>query len=267
MNDLSVNVEAKQGEISFNLSALKDALSVEMEKYKNLIVTEDTVKESKKDLATLRKARKELNDRKIEVKKSFMEPYTKFEDEVKEALKIIDEPIEVIDKQVKEFELAERQRKKEHCREFYESIIGDMKEFIPFEKVFREDWLNASSKDRDIIEAVDIRKIQVQNDLNAIKALNSEIEDDLIANYKSFGDLSLAIQKNSFYLESKAKAEKKIEEERKAEEEKTAMSEELTFDEYQEHSVYLGFTFRVKDTDAKKVIDFLKFSGIEYEEV
>ena len=253
MNELSVKVDSKQGEISFNLSALKESLSAEMEKYKNLIVTADTVKESKKDLATLRKARKELNDRKIEVKKSFMEPYTKFEDEVKEALKIIDEPITMIDSQVNEFEEQAKAEKKAHCKEFFDSIIGDMKDYITFEKVFRDDWLNASFKDKDITEAVEIRKIQVKNDLNAIKALNSEIEDDLMNNYKAFGELPMVIQKHQFYMESKAKAEKRVDEECKAEEPK----EEPKSGEV---------VFRVSEDDASKVRQFLQFSQIKYQE-
>lgn len=253
MNELTVSVKAKQGEISFNLDSLKESLSSEMEKYKNLVVTEDTVKESKKDLATLRKARKELNDRKIEVKKSFMEPYTRFEDEVKEALSIIDEPIAMIDAQVKEFEEKAKEEKKAHCRKVFDDTVGDLADYISFEKVFRAEWLNASFKDRDIIGEIEVKKIQVKNDLNAIRMLNSEIEDDLMNNYKAFGELPMVIQKHQFYMESKAKAEKRVEEERKAEEPK----EEPKSGEV---------VFRVSEDDADKVRQFLQFSQIEFTE-
>ena len=213
MNELNVVVNATQGEITFNLDSLKENLAVEMETYKNLVVTEDTVKDSKKDLAMLRKVRKELNDKKIEVKKAFMSPYTKFEDEVKEALKIIDEPIELIDSQVKEFEEQAKEEKKEHCREvYYDTIPKDVCDFLPFEKVFRENWLNATTKDKDIKGDLEIDRIRVENDLNAIKALKSEIEDVLLDIYKERGELSVVIQKNTDYLNTKALAEKKVEE-------------------------------------------------------
>jgi hypothetical protein len=262
MNELNVVVNATQGEITFNLDALKENLAVEMETYKNLVVTEDTVKESKKDLAMLRKVRKELNDKKIEVKKAFMSPYTKFEDEVKEALKIIDEPIALIDSQVKEFEEQAKEEKKNHCRVIWEEKVGNLKEFLPFEKVFRESWLNASTKDKDVAGDLEIDIIRVENDVNAIKALNSEIEDALFEVYKNRGDLSAVIQKNTDYLNTKALAEKKVEEQ--AADFRSipdAVPCEISAVVSDNH-IYLGF----EPEDIQKVKNTLDFAGIKYVE-
>lgn len=210
MNEMIVNVTSTPGQIDFNLSELKAALAVEMDRYNGLIVTGDTVKESKKDLATLRKMRKELNDRKIAVKKSFMEPYDRFETEVKEALGMIDKPIALIDEQVKEFETAEKKAKQEHCMELLKECAGEYADYIKFESVFRDAWLNKTTTDADIKEDISVRKIQVENDINTIKALGSEIEEKLLEKYKQTGQLADAVRFNTDYMDAKKMTEKTV---------------------------------------------------------
>ena len=277
MNDLTVNTNVKPGEISFNLDELKKNLSEEMDHYKNLVVSEDSLKADKKDLAMLRKAYKELNDRKVAVKKAFMEPYTKFEDEVKEALEIINEPISIIDKQIKVFEEEQKKAKLEYCRNLFEENVGDLGEYITFEKVFNEKWLNVSTKGKDIIEDISIFTIRVKNDLNAISALGSEIESELLSVYKRTGELSAAIQKNTDYINTKALAEKRLAEEKAKEEEKAekvaeeVLTETTTFEQHEEPMCFetervATTTFTVMAGNANAVRNFLKFSQIWYQE-
>ena len=50
--------------------------------------------------------------------------------------------------------------------------------------------------------------LKIKNDLTAIHALNSEIEQECIDTYANFGnDLSMAIQRNSQYIADKQKIE------------------------------------------------------------
>jgi hypothetical protein len=219
---------------------LKTALAEEIEIYKNLIVTEENLQASKKDLAALRKIRTQIDDRKKAVKKAFIEPYTKFENEVKEAFAILDEPINHIDKQVKEFEEQRKSEKKEHCREVYSAAVGDMADFIPFERIFNEKWLNVTSTDKDITDVVESEIIRVKNDLNAIHALGSEIESECVEAYKIAGTLTAAIQRNSDYLKAKSNVT--------------------------EDKPTLGYvTFKVLASDADRVADMLDFAEIKYE--
>lgn len=242
MFDVVVGTEV--GKITFNLDGLKAEIAENTEVYKNLIVTEDNLDASKKDLAALRKGRKELNDRKIEIKKTFMAPYTAFEDEVKEGLAIFDEAIENIDKQVKGFEEERKTEKKEHCREVYKETVGDMADFIPFERIFSEKWLNATAKDKDVKDAVESEVIRVKNDLNAIHALGSEIEEECIEAYKVAGTLTAAIQRNSDYLKAKS----------------------VVSDDCKKEVKSTGkVTFTVSAEDADRVAEMLDFAEIEFE--
>ena len=60
-----------------------------MQVYKELEVTETNKPERKRDIATLRKMAKAVNEKKTEVRNEFMRPYTAFENNVKELIEII----------------------------------------------------------------------------------------------------------------------------------------------------------------------------------
>ena len=86
---LEVQISRNNGTIDFNFEDLKEALTAELELYKNLVFTEDTKADAKKTVAELRKLKKQINDKRIEVKKLYMQPYTDFEAKVKELDKLI----------------------------------------------------------------------------------------------------------------------------------------------------------------------------------
>lgn len=215
MNDFQLTI--KEGAITTNLEALKKELTEIAERHKGVIVTEDTVPMAKKDLADLRRTAKEIDDRRKTVKKQWNAPYTAFENEVKAALEIINEPIELIDKQVKDFEAQRKADKEQHVREIYAEQIQGLDEYLPFADIFDEKWLNASTKDNDIIFDINSAVNQVKMDLEAIKALGSEFEEECIKAYKQSGNqLTAAIQRNTQLISAKELAEKKAQEEAQA---------------------------------------------------
>ena len=103
MNDIEVKVTQTAGVIESNFEEIKEALGLQMTAYLELEVTEDNINERKADLATLRKICKAVDERKKEVKKGFMKPYEDFEKEVKDVLAVINEPINMIDTELKGF--------------------------------------------------------------------------------------------------------------------------------------------------------------------
>ena len=127
MEEIRVNVEQKNGVIGFNFEEIKEKLNSELEIYKNMIFTEESKTEAKKTIASLRKLKKSVNDKKLEVKKSFMIPYTNFEAQVKELDNLIDEPINLINNQVEEFERKRVEEKKALISEIYTEIMQSMR--------------------------------------------------------------------------------------------------------------------------------------------
>lgn len=277
MNDLEVKVIQNPGSIDFNFQEIKEALAIQMTAYTSLEITEDKQKEAKTDLATLRKIRKAVDDQRKSVKKDFMKPYTDFEENVKDLLSVIDEPINMIDGKLKEFEAKRVAEKQKHLNDLYEEHIGEYREYLPYSVVANDKWTNATYSDKDIIYDISEAVTKVKSDLNAIKALHSEIEDECIQAYKNaWNNLAAAITKNSDYMAAKAKAEQRVREEaeRKAELEKqkevVIQPSEPVKDPTEENPTAdePTFTFRVTGLEHITLVKkYLDFAEIKYEEV
>lgn len=230
MEEIRVNVEQKNGVIGFNFEEIKEKLNSELEIYKNMIFTEDSKAEAKKTIASLRKLKKSVNDKKLEVKKSFMIPYTNFEAQVKELDNLIDEPINFINNQVEEFERKRVEEKKALISEIYTEIMAEHEEasgYLPLQRIYDSKWENATTTKKAITEAIAERVDHVEKDLGIIRSMGSEFEDKGIEKYKATLELSDAIEIMNQYQKQKEEILRRQEEEakRKAEEEARKASE------------------------------------------
>lgn len=230
MEEIRVNVEQKNGVIVFNFEEIKEKLNSELEIYKNMIFTEDSKTEAKMTIASLRKLKKSVNDKKQEVKKSFMIPYTNFEAQVKELDNLIDEPIKFINNQVEEFERKRVEEKKALISEIYTEIMAEHEEasgYLPLQRIYDSKWENATTTKKAITEAIAERVDHVEKDLGIIRSMESEFEDKGIEKYKATLELSDAIEVMNQYQKQKEEILRRQEEEakRKAEEEERKASE------------------------------------------
>lgn len=230
MEEIRVNVEQKNGVIGFNFEEIKEKLNSELEIYKNMIFTEESKTEAKKTIASLRKLKKSVNDKKLEVKKSFMIPYTNFEAQVKELDKLIDEPINFINEQVEEFERRRVEEKKSLISEIYTEIMAEHEEasgYLPLQRIYDSKWENATTTKKAITDAITERVDHVEKDLSIIHSMESEFEDKGIAKYKATLELSDAIEVMNQYQKQKEEILRRQEEDakRKAEEEARKESE------------------------------------------
>ena len=218
---LEVQISRNNGTIDFNFEDLKDALTAELELYKNLVFTEDTKADAKKTVAELRKLKKQINDKRIEVKKLYMQPYTDFEAKVKELDKLINEPIAYISEQIDAFEQKRIEEKRELINEIYLELVSEREDiagYAELNRVYDSKWENASTSKKTIQEAITSYLDSVDNDIAAIKSMESEYEAKALMRYKETGVLSDA-------LLTIRQWEKQKEEILKAEEEKQAEAE------------------------------------------
>lgn len=215
---LEVQISRNNGTIDFNFEDLKDALTAELELYKNLVFTEDTKADAKKTVAELRKLKKQINDKRIEVKKLYMQPYTNFEAKVKELDKLINEPIAYISEQIDVFEQKRIEEKRELINKIYLELVSEREDiagYVELNRVYDSKWENASTSKKTIQEAIISYLDSVDNDIAAIKSMESEYETKALMRYKETGVLSDA-------LLTIRQWEKQKEEILKAEEEKHA---------------------------------------------
>lgn len=264
MEELQIMVSSTKGAITTNFEDIKKSLVAVLDDYKGIIVTEDTVKKSKKDVAELRKIRSSIDDEKKRVKKLWNEPYVEFENKCKELMALVDEPIKEINSQVEEFEQKEIEEKKNHFFELYQGNIDDLADYLPFVNVLPEKWMNKAFTDKDFLYSLSEKKIQVRNDLNAINSLNSEIENDVLDAYRKSGNnLSVAISRNSQYLSDKNKVTEQI----KANEKNGTVSIEKPspIQQFNDLAKKIGMvTFTVAAEDADQVENLLIEYGIIY---
>jgi hypothetical protein len=232
MQEINLLVEQKNGTIGGNFEELKTALKAELEVYKNMVFTEETRPEARKAVANLRKLKKSMNDKKLEVKKNFMVPYTDFEAQVKELDKLIDEPINFISGQIEEFERKRVEERKKLISDIYTEIITEhdtVAEYLPLQRIYDSKWENSTTTKKTIKEGIMKHVEHVEKDLATIHSMESEFEDKGIAKYKTTLELSDALTTMNQYQKQKEDILRRQEEEarRAAEEEKRKAEDEV----------------------------------------
>ena len=231
MQEINLLVEQKDGSIETNFEEIKVALAAGLEEYKGMVFTAESQPEAKRTVASLRKLKKAMSDRRIEIKKTFMAPYTNFEAQVKELDKLIDEPIDFISGQIEEFERRRVEAKKAMICEIYTGIMaehGTVMEYLPLDRIYDSRWENSTTTQKAIIEAITAHVEHVEKDLDTIRAMESEFEDKGLAKYKATLELSDAIATMNQYQKQKEEILRRQaeEEQRKAEEEARRAAEE-----------------------------------------
>lgn len=103
MQELQVKVTQAQVEI-IDREKFEQNINEVVAKYRNYTVTAATIKDDKQVLASLRKLKKQISDERIKIKRELSQPADEFDKYVKDTSKPIDNVIDKISADVKEFE-------------------------------------------------------------------------------------------------------------------------------------------------------------------
>lgn len=207
--------------IQFNYEELKAEITSKVEMYKNLVYTgSDQIKDAKADRAALNKLIKAMSDERIRIKKDCLKPYEAFERKIKELTDIVNEPVQLIDKQIKEYEQTLKEEKRKDIEALFETI--GFQSFVQLPMIWDEKWLNASVSMKSIEDKMRDRMYQISTDMLTLNRL-SEYAFEAVAVYKETLDMNRSIaeaQRMSDIAKQKAEveAQKKAEEERRAKE-------------------------------------------------
>ncbi len=204
-------------QILWNNEELKAAIAEKVKDYKTIAYTEDSLKDMKADRADLNKLKKAFEDERKRVKKICMEPYTKFEQQVKEITALIDEPIGLIDSQIREIDERRKAAKREEIEELFASI--GFQSFVKLDMIWDEKWLNATVTLPKIEEQMKSRMYQIGTDVVTISKL-PEFKFEAMEVYRKTLDMNQAIQEGQRLADiQKRKLEaERMEAERKARE-------------------------------------------------
>lgn len=204
--------------IMWNFDELKSEITNKANDYMSLVYTPEQMKEAKKDRAALRKFITALEDKRKEIKKQVMIPYTDFEEKEKELVSIVNQAVSNIDVQIKGYDEAIRQEKLEKVKEIYRKTIGDLDRTVPFEKIYKDSWLNVSTTLKSITTEIAEIRDKVDSDLKVINADTGPYVFEMKEEYLKAFDLTAAMMKKQ-KLEETAKKKALFEEEEKQKEE------------------------------------------------
>lgn len=173
--ELKINEVALPAPITFNYEELKSELLRKVSIYETMVYTEDQVKEAKADRAALNRLKKALNDERIRQEKEYMQPFNTFKAQIAELVKIIDNSVSVVDKQVKEFDEKKKAEKLDAILEYFGIALAAKLPSVPLNHslVVDDKWLNASVSMKSIQESIDAKLDQVVKDLAVIASLPS----------------------------------------------------------------------------------------------
>ena len=264
--------------IEWNHEEIKAEVTQKVEMYKTLVYTDDQVTSAKADKAKLNKFVTALEDKRKEIKRKYLEPYETFEKQVKDIVAIVNEPIALIDSQIKAFDEEKKAKKAADIKEYWDSLqVGE----VPaYDQIFNPKWLNASTSMASIKKDIENILIDVENALNTLDCL-PEYSFEAKDVYKKTLDVTKAIDEANRLVDvAKRKAE---EEKRKAElraEEKAAkvlantLPEKETVkasEEKQETSnldeplrEWIGFEAYLSIEEAKKVAAYFNLNNIKF---
>lgn len=272
--ELIAHIE-KTGVIKFDNTELKTELKNALEKYRNLVYTDETIKEAKADRAKLNNLTKAIEEKRKEIKRLYVEPLDDFERKIKELTALIAAPCAEIDGQVKRFEEAQKDSKRKELLEFADLETNKL---IPFKDKFlsasfiADKMLNASSSIKkskeEIVEAVS----KIKEGIDLIQTFPDHRQAGLMLSFSVSRDLAAVIRRNQELDEmEKIQSEQK----EKAKLEKIGVKEEPKKSVEQEYKSNVPqvelMTFTLKLTGTKeKLIELRKYivaNGINYEKV
>ena len=203
--------------IGWNKEQITSAVENIISQYTGLTYTEEQIKEAKKDRAILNAMKTDISNRRIQVKKALMAPYNVFEAEVKEVVAMIEKPIEMIDKQLIEYEEKQKEEKKNELESFFIENVGGLEGLLTFDMIFNLKWLNKTSSLKSCKDEI-IKEIETAN--NDLMYIDSNIPEKYAAYARDF-----YLRKNRNLSTVLREVARMQEIDRKAEEEKVAKLE------------------------------------------
>lgn len=123
---------------------------------------------------------------------------------------MVDEPIGAIDRQVKAYDEAKKQDKRQQIERFFEGAVGDLEEVLPLSKIWNDRWLNATYPMKDIEKEIVERIRKTHSDIGIIVAMQLPCCDQMLSTYLETLDMSREMEEKHKYEQAqKAKAQAK----------------------------------------------------------
>lgn len=262
-------------QIEDNIKEVNDFAIKLNEYYSNIIFTDETLDEAKKEKANVNKFKDKVADFRKKIVAEYNKPIELFEKTAKETEKILKETYANINLQVEKYENEKKEEIKEMCVEYFEEKKkSENIDFVTFENMKMSITLGMLTKSgaltKKVIDEINDFISKIKDDLKLISTQQNEIE--ILAEYKQTLNVSLAITtvaERMKRLEEERKAKEKAEEVQQQEEKVVEKVQEVLKAPKEEEKTY-SMTFKVWGTleqlkGIKSYLEELKKDGVKYE--
>lgn len=145
--------------ININFDEVEKELQRLLTFYQGLAVTEETIKEAKEVQKKLAKLGKEINQRKIEIKKEMSAPITAFEERCKRLIAMVDEVNAPIKEGLQVFEDKRREEKADQVNQYIQLKIANAGLLPKYARLLTVDekYLNVTTTMKSVKEDIDAK--------------------------------------------------------------------------------------------------------------
>lgn len=151
----------------WNKEAVEAYVNEALEKYVGIVYTDDMIDDAKKDRAKLNALEKQLAKAFTATKDVYLGPLTELETVNKDLRQKIKKTSGEIDTQVKSYEDALKQDKKNDLYRVYTTAAGALAVLVPFEKIFNERWLNKtyafSTAEKELKTIIEEKRLELDD--------------------------------------------------------------------------------------------------------
>lgn len=273
--------------IDWNFEELKSEIIAVSQEYETSVYTDETMKNAKSDRAKLRKFVDAMKSERTAIRKKLLEPDVLFGEQIAELTGIVERAIDNIDTQVKDYEQRQRDAKTAKIREFYEENIYDLAEYLPFERLFRPEWANASTTMKSVKESMLDTIQKVAEGIAILNEVESPYAGDMKKVFLRTYDIGAAMAERNrleaeaenrrLYIEEQERRKAEREAARKAEAERVMEAgrnqpKEPEYvapveDAVEEPVHILDFRVHATIKQLEQLKNFLKVTGIRFEPV
>lgn len=212
--------------IIWNHEEIEKAVAEKMSYYKGLVYTDDQIIEAKKDRAALNKFITALKAKDREIKKLCLQPYEEFHSKMLQIIAQVEEPAALIDKQVKEYEDAQRAAKLEAIRELFNA--KGFQPWVTLERIMNDSWLNKSCSLKKVEAELSSIQHSIAEDLLIINQM-ADGQPAALREYQRTLNKTAAVEAGKRYVEAKY-AEQRLAETVKRQQEEAARQKQAEID-------------------------------------
>lgn len=269
------------GSLTTNAEQIRDLVKSRIADYSVENYSIENLDKAKADKALLNKAKKTLNDKRIELEKKWMQPFMNFKDVMNETVKLIDTAVKSIDTIVKEADEKAKSQKRQEIEHLADNLgLEELK--VKLDLIFNPRWLNKTMTIKKVKEEMQSKIDEIKRNLQTLQSFGDNYEI-LATRYRESLDMNATISFANMLNASKQEASRPASDDAKQETEQTkealaptSSHDDTAFDAFADALGQTADTPEIvkttrtlsivaSDDELRKVVNFLVDNNINFE--